>query len=240
MFNIALEHAILKYSADNLTIPTVRIWRSKKSIVMGRNQNIEDEINLNYCLENGIEITRRISGGGAVYHDLGNLNVSFFLSPLLKKRLRVNNIQEITSCVTFLLLDSLKIDYTDIINEGNSNIFYQGKKISGSAGYMYRNWYLHHATLLESVNIEHLNNSLLARESNPESKKQSRYFETTNLPHFNQKNWITNLKQILNLKHQINFIKSDLFDEEVELANTLQNELYAKSTWIYEGKRKKI
>ncbi|OLS23083.1 MAG: hypothetical protein HeimC2_28230, partial [Candidatus Heimdallarchaeota archaeon LC_2] len=178
-------------------------------------------------------------GGGAVYHDMGNLNVSLFIAPELKKSLEVNNLQEITRKMTELLMKSLmKIGYSKLEIKGNSNIFYHGEKISGSAGYMYKNWHLHHATILESVNINHLNNSLLARDSNPTDNKKSRYFKTVNLPEFNQDLWINKFMQMMAIDFPISFAKGDLSEDEIKLTNKYVNNLYTKDFWIYKGKRK--
>ena len=161
-----------------------------------------------------------------MYHDLGNINFSIFFSPQLRKQFGMN-IEEITINVTNLLMKSLlRTGYKGLEIEGKSNIFYKGKKISGSAGYMHKNWYLHHATILESVNIDHLNNSLLARESNPKDKKKSRYFETINLKNFKQDLWIKNLMKIMGLDISINFIEGNLSQNEISLANNYVEHLY--------------
>ena len=70
-FNIALEEYAFKHLWMRINLPT---WINKPSIIVGRHQNTIEEINRDYVRENGIEVVRRISGGGAVYHDLNNLN----------------------------------------------------------------------------------------------------------------------------------------------------------------------
>ena len=71
-FNIALEEYAFKHLLDEDQI--FLLWINKPSIIVGRHQNTIEEINRDYVRENGIEVVRRISGGGAVYHDLNNLN----------------------------------------------------------------------------------------------------------------------------------------------------------------------
>ena len=69
-FNLAMEEYLLKTTTEDLFI----LWRNKPSIIVGKNQNTLSEINLDYVNENSIPVVRRQSGGGAVFHDLGNLN----------------------------------------------------------------------------------------------------------------------------------------------------------------------
>ena len=71
-FNIALEEYAFKHLLDEDEI--FLLWINKPSIIVGRHQNTIEEINRDYVREHGIEVVRRISGGGAVYHDLNNLN----------------------------------------------------------------------------------------------------------------------------------------------------------------------
>ena len=71
-FNIALEEYAFKHLLDEDQI--FLLWINKPSIIVGRHQNTIEEINRDYVREHGIEVVRRISGGGAVYHDLNNLN----------------------------------------------------------------------------------------------------------------------------------------------------------------------
>ncbi|MHA2098827.1 MAG: lipoate--protein ligase family protein [Candidatus Kariarchaeaceae archaeon] len=209
--NLALEHAILQQSIHDNGNPTIRIWRNDKSIIMGRGQDINSEVDIEFCNENDIQIARRISGGGTVYQDLGNLNVSFFLSPKIKRRMNITDLKSMSKLMSDILFKSLiNFGYSDLEIEGDSNILYQKKKISGSAGYMLNGWNLHHLTLLSSVNLDLLNRSILARERNPTDRKKSRYFNTTNLPNFDENKWIDQFKSILRTD-----IKLELYNDKV-------------------------
>lgn len=79
-FNIALEEYAFKHLLDEDQI--FLLWINKPSIIVGRHQNTIEEINRDYVRENGIEVVRRISGGGAVYHDLNNLNYTIISKEL--------------------------------------------------------------------------------------------------------------------------------------------------------------
>lgn len=84
-FNIALEEYAFKHLLDEDQI--FLLWINKPSIIVGRHQNTIEEINRDYVREHGIEVVRRISGGGAVYHDLNNLNYTIIQKKMKTKPL---------------------------------------------------------------------------------------------------------------------------------------------------------
>jgi lipoate-protein ligase A len=237
-YNLALEHTILLLHSQSQYSATIRFWKNPKSVIIGRNQLVEEEIDTDYCYKNNILIGRRISGGGAVYHDPGNLNISFFvLKKLLPKNL---NMPEITEYFTDLIIESLKKslpNLSEIERKGSSNILYQGKKISGSAGYLRNNWVLHHATVLHSADLEDLEKSLLARLERPTVKRKSEYYPTTNLPEFN----IDRLKEltieVLEKTLRMKFNLFGLTKEEKVHADKLSEKMYSQPSWIYDRKR---
>ena len=75
-FNLAMEEYLLKNFDEDIFI----LWRNESSVIVGKNQNTLSEINLNYIKENSIPVVRRQSGGGAVFHDLGNINFTFIVN----------------------------------------------------------------------------------------------------------------------------------------------------------------
>ena len=70
-FNLAAEEYLLKNFSDDIFM----LWQNEPSVIIGKHQNVWDEINRNYIQEKHIKVVRRYSGGGAVYHDSGNLNI---------------------------------------------------------------------------------------------------------------------------------------------------------------------
>ena len=72
-FNLAAEEYLLKNFSDDIFM----LWQNEPSVIIGKHQNAWDEINRNYIQEKHIKVVRRYSGGGAVYHDSGNLNITF-------------------------------------------------------------------------------------------------------------------------------------------------------------------
>lgn len=143
-YNLALEEWLMKNSNDDVFI----LWQNKPTVVIGRYQNAYAEVNIPFAEQNGISIVRRMSGGGAVYHDLGNINYTFivkddgsgidfgrFLKPIRE------------------VLASLGIE-TEI--SGRNDLVMNGKKISGSAQCRKYGKVLHHGTLLVDVDVEAL------------------------------------------------------------------------------------
>jgi len=72
--NLAVEEAIPRVLGRGLTLNTIRFWRSPNTVVIGRSQILESEVDLDACIRHGICVVRRFTGGGAVYQDIGNLN----------------------------------------------------------------------------------------------------------------------------------------------------------------------
>jgi len=120
-------------------------WKNTDSIIIGRNQNPWKECHLQCMEQHGVMFFRRQSGGGAVYHDLGNLNITFF-SPRSYYNSREN---------MYLLQDSLR-DMGVFTELKNNGIFIQERKISGSAFRMERQGAYHHLTLLCATDLDKL------------------------------------------------------------------------------------
>lgn len=150
-FNLALEEYVLKHMADSEKY--FLLWRNEPSVIVGRAQNTIEEVNAEYIESKKINVVRRISGGGAVYHDLGNLNYTFisasgesqtgdfahFAAPVISYLRQLNVPAELT---------------------GRNDISAAGKKVSGNAQYYYHGKVLHHGTLLFNVELLELQNAL--------------------------------------------------------------------------------
>lgn len=148
-FNIAAEEFLLKNRDGDFTF----IYINDPSIIIGKHQNAYAEISLPYILEEGIPVVRRISGGGTVWHDAGNVNFSFLLNG--KEGQLVNFREYVTPILTYLQNLNIPAEL------GNRNeILVQGNKISGNAEHVYRNRVLHHGTLLFSSDLGALKASL--------------------------------------------------------------------------------
>ncbi|MFO8087537.1 MAG: lipoate--protein ligase [Bacteroidales bacterium] len=148
-FNIASEEYLMKNFDEDVFL----LYRNAPSIIIGKHQNTLSEINIDYVKENNIEIVRRLSGGGAVFHDLGNLNFGFI------------KIGENTNLVDFKKFTLPIIDVLQKLGinarfEGRNDITIDGKKFSGNAEHVYKNKVLHHGTLLFSSKMGDLSKAL--------------------------------------------------------------------------------
>ncbi|MCK9211986.1 MAG: lipoate--protein ligase [Ignavibacteriaceae bacterium] len=150
-WNLATEEHLLKNSSEDYLF----LYVNKPCVVVGKHQIAQKEVNSPFILANNILVARRLSGGGAVYHDEGNLNFSYIQSVAISESISYKKITE--SIFTFLkhLVPELSL------SERNDFIL-EGKKISGSAMHIYKNRVLAHGTLLIDCNITNLSLSLKA------------------------------------------------------------------------------
>ncbi len=148
-FNLALEEYLLRQTNEDFII----LWRSEDSVVIGKHQNLHAELVEPVAIDNNIKIARRLSGGGTVFHDLGNLNFSFIKNGEVGKL--VDFKQFISPLANFLN----ELGVPAQLSERN-DIMIEGKKVSGNAEHVFKNRVLHHGTLLFSSSIDKLSSVL--------------------------------------------------------------------------------
>lgn len=152
-FNLAAEEYVLKNFTENCFM----LWRNENAIIVGKHQNTLAEINVEYVREKQIKVVRRLSGGGAVFHDLGNLNFTFIMNghegDLVDFRKYTQPILEVLQ----------KLDINARF-EGRNDLTIEGRKFSGNAEHVFKNRVLHHGTLLFSSEMNDLH---LALKVNP-------------------------------------------------------------------------
>ncbi|MFY0671905.1 MAG: lipoate--protein ligase [Bacteroidia bacterium] len=148
-FNLALEEYFFKQLKEDSII----LWRSKNAIVVGKHQNTLAEINMPYAQSQNIEIARRLSGGGTVYHDLGNLNFTF---------IQTGEKDKLVDFTRFLnpIIKALADLGVEAIQGKRNELLVDGKKISGNAEHTFKNRVLHHGTLLFNTQLDVLIKSL--------------------------------------------------------------------------------
>jgi lipoate-protein ligase A len=153
-FNIAAEEYVLKAFKEDCFM----LWRNQPSVIVGKHQNTLAEINLDYINAHKIPVVRRISGGGTVFHDLGNLNFTFIKNG---KRSELVDFRKYTQPIIDVL-DTLGID---AVFEGRNDLTIKGKKFSGNAEHVHESRVLHHGTLLFSSQLNDLSKALKVDES---------------------------------------------------------------------------
>lgn len=140
--NLAIEEYLMEYSTE----PVFFLWRSGGAVVMGKNQNPWRECQLARMREDGVPLARRISGGGTVYHDEGNLNYCII----------VDRTQYREQQAYGLVLQALERLGVRAEKTGKSNLTVNGLKFSGTAFCFRKGRALHHGTLLLNTNLEQL------------------------------------------------------------------------------------
>jgi lipoate-protein ligase A len=139
-FNLAAEEYLLREHQGDVFM----LWRNEPSIIVGKHQNCLAEINLEFVRSNNIKVVRRISGGGTVFHDLGNLNFTFISTGHSNQLV---DFRKYTQPILEVLRDKLGIEARF---EGRNDLTIKGMKFSGNAEHVYRDRVLHHGTLLFS------------------------------------------------------------------------------------------
>ncbi len=157
-YNLAVEEYLLKYTDEEYIL----LWQNEPTVVIGKNQNAFAEVDLEFTKENGIHIARRITGGGAVYHDLGNLNYSY----ISKKEGNDIDFERFSRPV----IDALQDMGLSASLSGRNDIMIGERKISGNAQTVYGDRVLHHGTLLFNSNLDVLSNALRVDEEKIKTK----------------------------------------------------------------------
>lgn len=152
-FNHALEEYFLKDTRESVFM----IWQNEPTVLIGRNQNLELEINTDFTKAQDMHVVRRLSGGGTVYCDLNNCQYTF----ITNRDDKDENLFKSFARPVVLALKKLGLD-ADFT--GRNDIMIGDKKVSGNAQYRYKDRIIHHGTLLFDADMELLSGSMKARE----------------------------------------------------------------------------
>ena len=230
-FNLALEEYVLKYLTTNEDF--IFLWQNANSVIIGRNQNTIEEVNAQYVDEHHVNVVRRITGGGAVYHDLGNLNFSFITNTTKDN---VNNYRKFTDpVITALQSYGIPAEFG-----GRNDILVDGMKISGNAQAFHGHRFLHHGTILFDADLTMLGKILNPKPDKIESKgiKSVRSRVTNIKPYFNDdvpsmKDFKTRLLKALLKTDDITPFIYTLTDEDVKKIDELVKTKFSTWDWNY-------
>lgn len=228
-FNLAAEEFLFSKKGEDFLF----FYINEPSVIIGSNQAVRNEIDPDYCIEHNIRIIRRLSGGGAVYHDKGNLNFSF--------------IQDSTGApMSARFLDPI----VTVLHEWGipveigkrKDLWLDGYKITGTASHVSRGRELHHGTLLYDTNLEKLQRALTSENGRPIKKATlsvpspvqniRSYLEVTQGTMGNLTSFFEmisgSLLSFYGLDKMINFS-----DEEILQIEEIQRNKYAQRDWNY-------
>lgn len=150
-FNIASEEYFFENFEDSIFL----LYQNDRSVIVGRKQNALAEINMEYVEANNIPVVRRLSGGGAVFHDKGNLNFSFIIR-------NVDGLENDFSRYTQPIIDVLRSLGVNANLEGRNDLTIDGRKFSGNAKFFRGNSLIQHGTLLFDSNLSDVSLALKA------------------------------------------------------------------------------
>ncbi|MFB0920963.1 MAG: lipoate--protein ligase [Oscillospiraceae bacterium] len=226
-FNLALE----QYVFDCLpkTKAYFMLWQNDNTIVVGKHQNTSGEINAAFVKERGINVVRRLSGGGAVYHDLGNVNFTFIMDAGKQRELDLSSF-----CIP--VVQALRTLGINAELNGRNDIIIDGKKFSGNSQYMKDGRIMHHGTIMYSSDLDTVEKALCVSPDKIVSKGVSsvRSRVTNIVDHMENKLRVEEF--ILRIQDSIlgeDYEKYELSHEDIEAVNRLRNEKYVTWEWNY-------
>ena len=227
-FNLALEQYVFDEMPKDQDY--FWLWQNHNTIVVGKHQNTAQEINQTYVKEHGITVVRRLSGGGAVYHDMGNVNFTFIADAGNMEQL---NLQAFCLPVIHTLEQiGVKAEVS-----GRNDITIDGKKFSGNSQYIKKGRIMHHGTLMFDSDLSVVSQALHVSADKYESKGfKSVKSRVTNIkPYAPADMDMETFKQILK-EHMVQGDNVEVYhlnEEELEKVRKIQEERYNTWEWTY-------
>lgn len=226
-FNMAFD----EYCLESLPIdePVFYLWQNRPAVIIGFNQEVNTEVNLDYLRANGIELVRRVTGGGAVYHDLGNLNYTIVG--------RSENLERDYPEYAGLLMKALQSLGVPATLSGRNDILVEGKKVSGFAKRVCKDRLMVHGTLMYQVDVDVLTHVL-----NPSpTKLQSKGVSSVRSRVANLREYLPQIADVRMFSQQLEAILSNHYmDAEYRLSDTdlahirqLRDAKFAQWEWNY-------
>jgi len=229
--NLALEEYVLNNFGEQDTY--LLFYINQPSIIIGRNQNTIEEINTDYVDDKGIKVVRRLSGGGAVYHDEGNLNFSFITKD------DGDSFQDFAK-FTQPVVEALNKIGVPAALEGRNDLVADGRKISGNAMFSTKGRMFSHGTLMFDSEIEHVVSALNVKKEKIESKGiKSIRSRVANISEFLEEKITMNefkeliLRYIFDVEDVKDVPRYELSEQDWENIHQISRERYQNWDWNY-------
>jgi lipoate-protein ligase A len=224
-FNLAVEEYV--FTCLDREQEYLLLWQNQNAVVVGKHQNTVEEINTDFVREHGVQVARRLSGGGTVYHDLGNLNYSFIVSASH----RAYNVRELSRPV----FDTLVRLGVNVEFSGRNDLVIDGEKVSGSSQFIRGDRILHHGTLLLNSNLDQISQVLAVKNDRIASKAvKSVRSRVTNicvyLPGITAGEFQSHLEETLASR---NLTVYDFTEADLAAISALRDSKYATWEWNY-------
>ena len=225
-FHLAAEEYLLKQETDSVFM----LWQDTPSVVIGKHQRLRSEVDQEWAEREQVHIARRFSGGGTVYHDLGNVNLTF-----------IETTPRLPEFVTYLQRTLDFLNSMGLMATGGERlgIYLNGLKISGSAQCLYKDRVLYHCTLLYDTDLTALHQALNPEPMVDDEMLSSVYAvpsvrsEVTNIRRHLSAGTVTDFKEKAFQYFSKSQSVSAFTKEEIEAVNQLREEKYIQKEWIY-------
>lgn len=231
--NLAIEEYVLNHLNISDDQQYLLFYVNGPSIIIGRNQNTVEEINTDFVDANNIKVVRRLSGGGAVYHDLGNLNFSFLAKD---EGDSFSNFAKFTQPV----VDALQKLGVNAELSGRNDLTVEGRKISGNAQFTKKGRMFSHGTLMFDSEVENVVSSLKVKSEKIRSKgiKSIRSRVANVSEYLDEKLTMDEFKEILlkyifDVKDVKDVPRYELKEEDWKKINEISENRYQKWEWNY-------
>ena len=216
-FNMAFdEFCLQQYECDE---PFFYLWRNRPAVIIGLNQNAYSEVNLPYLNEKGITLARRVTGGGAVYHDLQNMNYTIVGKDVTPEP----------------FAEALRKLGVPAELSGRNDIFVQGRKVSGYAARVWHDRSIVHGTMMYDVDLDTLSKVL----DTPGSKMEAKGISSVKSRVANLKEYLPQFPSLDELQAKLQEILSDgdgemtVSEEQLSQIKSIAQEKFASWDWIY-------
>lgn len=225
-----LNHAIELYLMDNFDEDIFMFWRNRPSILIGRFQNLELEVNTDYTTKNNIDIVRRLSGGGAIYCDEFNMQYTF----ITKKEKKYDNVENTFRYFADPIVEALQSLGINAQFKGRNDILIDDCKISGNAQFHKDKKVIHHGTLLFKANLENISNALNPREiklkKHGVKSVRSRIGFIGDYTSMNVQEFMDYIKNFMKKKY--NIVETyNLTEEEMKKIKKIQEKIFDSEDW---------